>query len=284
MIVTFLGTSAANAFPEAFCSCVNCVAARGEGGKSLRKRSAILINNDLLIDLGPDIMTASQMHQVSLLNVKYCLQTHPHADHFDPSHFLSRSADYGVVGAPVLHFYASKETINKANEIFRRDLDNYSLVGKEAEEKLNLRIYPIESFLPFTFGNYRVVAYPAAHLPNPGAMLFAVESEGRSIFYGTDTTALKEEVWNGFHRFDQKFDVVILDHTYGLQETGTDHLSALQVFDHAKRLRNEGILKTDGRIFATHIAHQGNTIHSVLASQAEEMGYQVAYDGLILEI
>src|SRR5262249_28510046 len=67
--ITFLGTAAANAFPEAFCSCRNCTQARSAGGKSLRKRSAALINDDLLIDLGPDIMSASQIHGRSLQQV-----------------------------------------------------------------------------------------------------------------------------------------------------------------------------------------------------------------------
>ncbi len=111
MKLTFLGTAAANAFPEAFCKCNNCLAARSEGGRSLRKRSAALINNDLLIDLGPDIMSASQLHQVDLTNVQYSLQTHPHADHLDLSHLLSRSPGFGVVGAPCLQFYASSATL-----------------------------------------------------------------------------------------------------------------------------------------------------------------------------
>jgi phosphoribosyl 1,2-cyclic phosphodiesterase len=63
--------------------------------------SAALINNDLLIDLGPDIMAASHIHGCALDDVRYCLQTHPHADHLDLSHLLSRSPGYGVVGAPV---------------------------------------------------------------------------------------------------------------------------------------------------------------------------------------
>ncbi len=107
MKITFLGTAAANAFPEAFCKCRNCVQARMLGGPSLRKRSAALINEDLLIDLGPDVMAASQVHGCPLDNVRYCLQTHPHADHLDLSHLLSRSPGFGVVGAPVLDFYAS---------------------------------------------------------------------------------------------------------------------------------------------------------------------------------
>jgi phosphoribosyl 1,2-cyclic phosphate phosphodiesterase len=73
MRIVFLGTAAANAYPEAFCKCAHCQEARELGGPSLRKRSAALINDDLLLDLGPDIMAAAQMHAISLTNVRYCL-------------------------------------------------------------------------------------------------------------------------------------------------------------------------------------------------------------------
>src|SRR5262245_43509875 len=96
MRFTYLGTAASNAFPEAFCGCANCESARRLGGPSLRKRSAALVNDDLLIDLGPDIMAAAQMHGLALTRVQYCVQTHGHSDHLDPGHFLSRSPGYGV--------------------------------------------------------------------------------------------------------------------------------------------------------------------------------------------
>ena len=54
----------------------------------LREASAAVINNHLLIDLGPDITAASQTHACSLCNVRYCLQTHAHAEQLDLSHLL----------------------------------------------------------------------------------------------------------------------------------------------------------------------------------------------------
>ena len=63
-------------------------------------------------------MAAPHMHGCSLVNVRYCLQTHPHADHMDLSHLLSRSPEYGVVGAPVLNIYASRETVERAAQTF----------------------------------------------------------------------------------------------------------------------------------------------------------------------
>jgi len=284
MLITFLGTAAANAFPEAFCKCNNCEQARKLGGASLRKRSAALINDDLLIDLGPDIMAASQMHGCSLTNVTYCLQTHPHADHLDLSHLLSRSREYGTLGTPRLHFYASPETLQRAAQTFERDLAGYSLLSAEAEQRLNLKLHPIKAFQPFMAGRYRVTAFPANHAPTMGAMLYAIEAEGRSIFYGTDTASLPESTWQAFHQYQMRFDLVILDHTYGPNQAGTDHLSAHQVIEHVARMRQEGLLTNTGRAFATHIAHEGNPAHPELVNFANQHSYEIAYDGLVLEI
>ncbi len=283
MLITFLGTAAANAFPEAFCKCRHCEQARELGGASLRKRSSVLINDDLLIDLGPDIMAASQAHGCSLTNVSYCLQTHPHADHLDLSHLLSRSPEYGAVGAPCLHFYASPETLQRAAQTFERDLEGYGFLSQEAEERLNLRIHSIEPLTPFSVGRYRVTAFPANHAPTMGAMLYAVEADGKSIFYGVDTASLFESTWQVFYRCQMRFDVVILDHTYGPNQQGSDHLSAHQVIDHVARMRSEGLLTHSARAFATHIAHEGNLVHPELVDFAKQHGYEVAYDGLILE-
>jgi hypothetical protein len=131
MKLTFLGTAAANAFPEAFCQCENCQSARSYGAPSLRKRSAAIVNDDLLIDLGPDIMSASQIHRRPLTNIRYCLQTHAHADHLDASHFLSRSPGFGVIGAPRLNFLrvtcdAQKNCCNVSTRSILRQPDRSS--------------------------------------------------------------------------------------------------------------------------------------------------------------
>ena len=284
MLITFLGTAAANAFPEAFCRCPNCEQARRLGGASLRKRSAALLNDDLLIDLGPDIMTACQMHGCSLTNIQYCLQTHSHSDHLDLSHLLSRSLEYGTLGAPCLHFHASPETLHRAAQTFERDMEGYGLLSLEAEKRLNIRVHPIETLQPFSCGRYRVTAFPANHAPNTGALLYAVEGDGKSVFYGTDTANLPESTWIALHHCRMCFDAVVLDHTYGPAKVGSDHMSAHQVIDHVARMRGEGLMKTNARAFATHIAHDGNPAHPELAEFARQHGYEVAYDGLVLTI
>jgi phosphoribosyl 1,2-cyclic phosphate phosphodiesterase len=283
VIVTFLGTAAANAFPEAFCNCANCQGARAAGGRSLRKRSALLVNDDLLIDLGPDIMSAAQMHGCSLHSVAYCLQTHAHADHLDASHLLSRSPEYGVAG-PRLNLYASAATARHAAWLLQRDTAPGSLLDREVGDKLNLAIHVVEPPRAFTAGPYRVTPFPANHDPGVEPLLYAVERAGRCFFYGTDTAALPESTWQALHASGLRFDLVILDHTFGDCDPQPSHMTAAEMAAHAERMRAEGLLKPEGRALATHIAHDCNPAHDELAARAAQRGYEVAYDGLVVRL
>ena len=75
MKLTMLGTGAIG-YPLAFCNCENCKLARKHKGKSIRKRASMLINDDLLIDLGPDVQTSMNMYNKDMGNIQYLLQTH----------------------------------------------------------------------------------------------------------------------------------------------------------------------------------------------------------------
>jgi len=284
MLITFLGTSAANAYPEAFCQCNHCERARALGGPSLRRRSAALVNDDLLMDLGPDILAASFTFGRPLTGVRYCLQTHAHADHLDPTHFFSRSPEFGVVGAPRLHFYASPGSLKVAAQLLERDCAPASFLDPAVGERLNLEIHRIEALQSVLVGSYRVTAFPANHDPTVEPLLYAVEAGGRSVFYGLDTATLPEETWRTFHQRKLRFDVVILDHTYGPDESGSDHLSAREFVEHVARLRDEGLLADKARAFAAHISHPGNPVHPELADWAAQRGYEVAYDGLAVRV
>ncbi len=284
MHLIFLGTSAANAYPEPFCACPNCKHARALGGKSLRKRSSVLINHDLLIDLGPDVLVAANMYKRPLFSVRHCLQTHAHADHLDTSHLLSRSPAFGVVGAPCLHFYASPGTLKQAARRLERDCAPASLLEPQVGERLNLKLHQIEPLQSFTAGRYHITTFPANHDPTVDPLLYAIQAKGYTIFYGTDTATLTEETWCGFHTHGLKFDLVILDHTYGPEEPTSDHLSAHGFIEHVARMREEHLLTEKARIFATHIAHEGNPPHPDLVGFASQHGYEIAYDGLTVTL
>jgi phosphoribosyl 1,2-cyclic phosphate phosphodiesterase len=45
-------------------------------------------------------------------------------------------------------------------------------------------------------------------------------------------------------------------------------------------MRDGGLLTENARVFATHIAHEGNPVHPELVAFAAQHGYEIAYDGL----
>src|SRR5512138_2474706 len=110
MRLFFLGTAAAEGYPGIFCDCENCREARALGGKNLRYRSALLVNDDLLIDFGPDLLAASQSFNRSLSRVTTGLVTHAHEDHFAPHNFYMRKRDFtGRLEIPTLHLFGPFE-------------------------------------------------------------------------------------------------------------------------------------------------------------------------------
>ena len=79
----FLGTGAAEGFPDPFCGCEACLAAeKSDDPKLKRRRSALLLNEETLIDFGPDVMFACAAYGASLRNLRHMFLTHSHEDHF----------------------------------------------------------------------------------------------------------------------------------------------------------------------------------------------------------
>ena len=281
MHAQFLGTAASEGYPNPFCDCANCRRAQGLGGPNLRKRSSLLIDGELLIDLGPDVLAAAQSHNIPLTRVGYCLQTHEHDDHLHPAFFFARSPYCGVHDAPLLHFYGTQGALNVATQELK---DRATLGLAEACARLNLAIHPIEPFQTFEAGPYRASAVLATHDPTLTPLLYVIERDGRCLFYATDTGPLPEETWVALRAWGGQFDVVIMDHTFGYGAPSAQHLNGEQFLSVMAQLRDAGLLADDARIYATHIAHHSNPAHGELVTHAAKHGYLVAHDGLRIAI
>lgn len=81
MKVKYLGTGAAEGIPALFCHCAICEQARVLGGKNIRTRAQALIDNELLVDFGPDTFFHTLKYNIRLADIEYCLITHNHDDH-----------------------------------------------------------------------------------------------------------------------------------------------------------------------------------------------------------
>jgi phosphoribosyl 1,2-cyclic phosphate phosphodiesterase len=287
MRLRFLGTAASEGYPDAFCDCANCRRARERGGRSLRRRSAALIDDELLIDFGPDLMAAALMDGISLAGVRYCLQTHEHSDHLDPSHFQSRSALCGVHGNPTLEYYATEGALTTVAAALGAWTDR-GLFDPAVGDRYNLSARPIAPFQLFEVGPYRVHSLQALHDPDQlVALLYLIERDGRCLFYATDTGELPEETWAylaSFRSAGGRIHLVAMDHTFGLQGRVVGHMNWEQFTEQTARLRSEGVLAAEARVFAHHLAHHSHPSHEELAVFAAERGYEIAYDGLVVEV
>ena len=286
MQLTFLGTAATPSMPIPFCVCEACAIARRIGGRNFRRRSSVVINGDLLVDIGPDIATASFEHDVRLTGIGICLQTHTHADHLDAEFILSRHADYGTKVSGNLLLGASDETLHSIDRLVQQRSDYGSIFDPDTQAALHIGLVPLTPFETYRVGDYRIVGYPANHGNDQGFLLYSIVQGNHAVFYGTDTSVLFDEVWEHLQLERSGYDVVILDHTYGIGHGSrpADHLASKDVIAHANRFRDNGLLKDNGVVYATHLSHEGSLEHDELDEYARKHGYRVAYDGLKLQL
>ncbi|MDD4098077.1 MAG: hypothetical protein PHC30_04850, partial [Lentisphaeria bacterium] len=85
MRLTLLGTAAAEAVPALWCECDVCATARRRGGKDVRRRCCYLLDDDTMIDFGPDAFWQTTQAQIDLTVLKRLIFTHPHIDHLNPT-------------------------------------------------------------------------------------------------------------------------------------------------------------------------------------------------------
>lgn len=284
MQITFLGTAAATSYPLAFCQCDFCREARNNGGKDFRKRSSIVINDDLLIDFGPDVVTASLMYNKPLTEIKYILQTHSHSDHFDASHLSTRIPDYMGINIQPIEIIGSHGTLVKMSDMLKNEGYVDDLFNPEVQQRLNAKVTIATPFNKHQIGPYSVLPLPTNHDVSVESLIYLVSDGKTTSLYGTDTDLIPEESLSTLKQNGAKIDVLILDQTYGWDADSGGHLNANRLVELTNLMREEGLLSDRVRILATHISHEGNPTHERLQKMASKFGYEIAYDGMEISI
>ncbi len=283
MQVTFLGTGAATSYPLAFCQCETCRKARELGGKNFRKRASLLINTDLLIDLGPDAIPAMHAYGHDTTKLRLLLQTHPHSDHFDPGVLVTRSSLYRCVNSDLLEIIAEKRCLEvMADQV--RVIESIELLEEKWQTDMHLTLTALGHGQRLSRGGYEILAMESLHHPGWGSQIYLVKEGGKQLLYAADSPALSAaalEALQGKH-----LDLAIFEQTFGPFHTGNTgaHLSEAILFEQLARLRAQGCLDEKSQIYVTHISHEGNPHHEALAERGASLGYFVGYDGLELTL
>ncbi|MBE7082698.1 MAG: hypothetical protein E7378_03390 [Clostridiales bacterium] len=280
MKITVLGTGGF-AYPLVFCECDYCNKARILGGKNIRKRASILINDEMIIDLTPDCQVAMNMYQKDMGKVKYLLQTHTHLDHFDINHFTSLDYKYCTKKSKELILICSDECLkdiqNKASQFDRMDLYN-----EEYLNKIKLKTKTINHGEILSCEDYIIKPIYCSHDERIGAQLYLIKQQGKTLLYATDTPMLTDVTLQELK--GEKIDCIFLDESFGVQDYTFSHLNIKGFDEYIKTLKQNNLLSDKCLVYATHITHDGNPTHEELNQILNKNGYNVAYDGLEFEL
>ncbi|WGS64198.1 MBL fold metallo-hydrolase [Marinitoga aeolica] len=269
MEILFLGTAASEGFPNPFCSCENCTKAREEGKKSIRLRSSVLVDEELLIDFGPDIVSSTNRFGKNLSNIKHILITHGHSDHLFLKNFEYRN--------PI--FSGTFENLYHCDLIVP---DKLGTVIKEKIELPKVSLMSVEPYKTLHLNGYVIHTLKANHTSEYGEtpLNYIIERNGIKLLYAVDSGKVLPETLEFIKNNIHYLDIVILDATMGFNKKYEFHMGYEEVLETRKILQNEGITDSNTKYIATHFSHLHNPVHSVLEEIYLKDNIITAYDGL----
>ena len=268
MKLLFLGTGAPEGNPSPFCDCENCQYVRKKKGRNIRLQVSFLINNELLIDFGPDVTRTFNNYGKSMSKLKLVLITHCHFDHFYGGNFYNRLIGPRIKPISDLHIYGPE----RIKEI------SADWVFKPVEQKVFFHI--VKPFQRFKLGKYKIRTFPITQNDKFAGkgMYYVISDEKKTLLYAVDTYKLPEENWQAMKGL--RFDTVILDETFGFKDPpNKDHYSIPLFLDTIEKLKTEEYTHNKTKFYTQHMSHH-NPPHDKLAKIMEKHHITVPYDGL----
>lgn len=285
----FLGTAAADVLPNPFCNCPICTDAR-DRGDSGRLRSLFLLDEESLIDCGPDLASAAMRHRVDLTGIRRIFLTHTHEDHFCPSNagLLLMSCTRPDVAVDL---YCSEEAaafmLQASTSIMAM---GYGLLDSvEAVEKEIVRICPVLPGRGFDAGGYQVMPVRTTHRASgvETALNYRFTKNGRSILYACDTGWYVKESLELLR--NSQLDVLVMEGTWGSRDDQPEdsHLHGRAFVRELEIFSDYKIIRSDTRIFCTHINHKHEWNHEAYQAffdSATPFHVTVARDGMKVDL
>jgi phosphoribosyl 1,2-cyclic phosphate phosphodiesterase len=266
MKIHFLGTAAAEGWPGLFCRCEHCEKAKLLGGKNIRTRSSVLIDDTLKVDFPPDTYYHVLRDNIDLAAVEHLFITHTHTDHLLASDLEKRIPVCAHGVEHPLHIYGNDLVIRSCRDA----------VPNHPRFELH-RVQPFRTVQ--VDAHTRVTPLPADHDKNETCLLYFIEKRDKALFYGNDSGWFPDETWEWLE--GRTFDAAILDCTKGPLPGRKNHLNIEAVVEIVGLFRSKRMLRGNGKVFATHFSHNGGMLHDELENVFNPHDIRVAYDGLI---
>jgi phosphoribosyl 1,2-cyclic phosphate phosphodiesterase len=272
MELHYMGTGAAEGIPATFCACPVCKEAAKRGGREIRTRSQALLNGKILFDFPPDTYAHYLTYHFDLPAIRYVLVTHSHMDHFFPAEFELRSEGFVHTPLPLMHLYGNEQVERALLAVLPEgDLGRHRIL-----------FHRLEPFQKFDIDGYGITPLLAKHDPAERCLFYLVEHGGTALLYAHDTGIFPEETWACLRSLKPRLGLVSLDCTMAAFKDGNNHMGLPDVVLIRERLLEMG-LAGETTVFAlNHFSHNGGLNHRALCDAAENRGFVVAWDGLVV--
>lgn len=254
MRIRVLGSGAADGWPNPWCSCASCTAALEQG--VVRGQTCVLVDDRLLLDLGPTVGLAAARLGVSLRSVDTVCVTHRHVDHHFAQawvwrYWASHPRSLTVV-APPLVLADAKPHLDECTTVPARPGDVHEVNG--------FTVRPVD-----------------ANHPEDAVLYDVTAPDGTRLLYATDTGVLPEETVEALR--DRAFHVVLLE------LAGTpipSHLTLDSWPAQVDRLRAAGAITDATDVVAIHVGHD-NPPPDELDRRLAALGSRAARDGDVID-
>ena len=239
-------------------------------------RSGILLDDTAMIDFPPDIYALSLRFGLDLGSVRDLFVTHSHSDHFDVQELCMRgNGVYCHIDndqAPPLNVYGNDGVQHMLELLLDADVTKDIRFTRTTF----FQSYQAENGLLFTF-------LPCQHKADEDSGFYLVEKGGKRLVYAQDTGLFLEETLNFLA--GKELDLLSLDCCFGKRSSGGwGHMGMPDNQQVVERLRENGAVTGRTRLIVNHFSHNCGQLHDELVEEAARYGFEVAYDGMIVEI
>lgn len=282
MKIQYWGTAAAEVIPGMFCDCDVCKEAREKGGRYVRMRSQALIDDELLVDFGPDTNANSLKYGCNLSKLKNVLITHAHEDHFMPVELCYRIDGFSHnLKYPTLDIYGTPGMVQEF--YLRTPGDNANVL---VNQKF-VALHTLEAYKTYAIDSFKVTPLPATH-GTYKPFVYIIEKGGKTMLYLNDCGMPKPEVFEFLKNSNFKFDLVSYDCCFANKDTSDyadcGHMGLPVNIKAREKFRECGVYKDKTIDVVTHFSHNGlNVGYGEFVPIAEKEGFITAYDGMTLE-
>lgn len=287
MKLTFLGTGAGEGYPGYWCECPHCTYARKHRGKNLRTNSSMVIDEELLIDMGPSCFDNAARFGVNLSKIKTLLVTHPHEDHLYPQHLHWRNTDESLL--PLTYVEKMRHGGPRFTDIPQLNIYGNSFVmetlGKSLDdmEELKINLHEIKEGKEEKTDGYRILPVRGNHGSQQGfSHSYIIQKDEKTLLYALDSGSYDEDQFALIQEY--QYDAVIMEGTTGLNEQYGGHMCLVNNIRIRERLKENKCLRENSRFLLTHLSPHWCPPHDWYESIVASEGLELAYDGLQIEI